>query len=85
MRLCAPWLMLVLAAASVCAAASGTGTLGRRDVRSWLRDRPLFYVAAAAGPRGGRIAGVARTFVVLNVAAVVGLARHLTGRQRVTW
>jgi len=33
----------------------------------------------------GRLAGVARTFVVLNAAAVVGLWRHLTGGQRITW
>jgi hypothetical protein len=44
-----------------------------------------FYVAAAVGPRGGRLTGGARTFVVLNLAAVVGLWRHLSGRQRVTW
>jgi cellulose synthase/poly-beta-1,6-N-acetylglucosamine synthase-like glycosyltransferase len=84
MRLCAPWLMLILAVASVCAAMSSTGTLAGV---MWILvvGQALFYLGAAAGPRGGRIAGVARTFVVLNVAAVVGLARHLTGRQRVTW
>jgi hypothetical protein len=84
MRLIAPWLLLILAAASVCAALTTAGTLG---LAMWILvvGQALFYLGAAAGPRGGRIAGVARTFVVLNVAAVVGLARHLTGRQRVTW
>ena len=84
MRLAAPWLMLMLAVASMCAAMSGTGTLA---AVMWILvvGQALFYLGAAAGPRGGRIGGVARTFVVLNVAAVVGLARHLTGRQRVTW
>jgi poly-beta-1,6-N-acetyl-D-glucosamine synthase len=37
------------------------------------------------GPRLGRVASLARTFVVLNTAAVLGLWRFLTGRQRVTW
>jgi cellulose synthase/poly-beta-1,6-N-acetylglucosamine synthase-like glycosyltransferase len=84
MRLVAPWLMLILAVASVCAAMASTGT---RGAAMWILvvGQALFYLGAAAGPRGGWIAGVARTFVVLNVAAVVGLARHLTGRQRVTW
>ncbi len=84
MRLIAPWLMLVLAAASIAAATSSAGTVA---AVMWILvlGQAVFYVAAAAGPRGGRLAGVARTFVVLNVAAVVGLGRHLTGRQRVTW
>ncbi len=84
MRLCAPWLMLILAAASIAAALSSTGTVA---TAMWilLVGQAAFYAAALAGPRGGRLAGVARTFVVLNAAAVVGLGRHLTGRQRVTW
>jgi len=28
---------------------------------------------------------LARTFVVLNAAAVVGLWRFATGRQKITW
>jgi hypothetical protein len=44
-----------------------------------------FYLAAALGGRAGRIAGLARTFVVLNAAAVAGLWRYLSGRQRATW
>ena len=44
-----------------------------------------FYAVAAVGKRAGRLARVARTFVVLNLAAVIGLARYLRGRQRVTW
>jgi hypothetical protein len=37
------------------------------------------------GRRAGRIAGVARTFVVLNAAALVGLFKFATGKQRITW
>jgi hypothetical protein len=45
----------------------------------------LGYAAAAIGPRGGRIPGLARTFVMMHAAALVGLWRFLRGRQKVTW
>jgi len=44
-----------------------------------------FYALAALGSRGGKLGTVARTFVMMNWAACVGLARYLSGRQRVTW
>jgi poly-beta-1,6-N-acetyl-D-glucosamine synthase len=44
-----------------------------------------FYSLAALGARAGRVAVLARTFVVLNAAAVVGLWRYARGTQRVTW
>ena len=82
MRLAAPWLMLVLAAASLRAARSAAAA--PRRGWSWSGAGSVLR-RGGRGPRGGRLGGVARTFVVLNAAAVVGLARHLTGRQRVTW
>jgi cellulose synthase/poly-beta-1,6-N-acetylglucosamine synthase-like glycosyltransferase len=86
MRLVAPWLMLGLAVASVGAALSGTaGPLGGGLMRALVLAQGGFYAAAAVGGRGGRLTSVARTFVVLNAAAVVGLLRYLSGRQRVTW
>jgi cellulose synthase/poly-beta-1,6-N-acetylglucosamine synthase-like glycosyltransferase len=85
MRLVAPWLMLVLAATSAAALAAR----GRGDFPAFLAGLVLgqlgFYAAAAVGRRAGRLAGVARTFVVLNLAAVVGLGKYLRGQQRVTW
>jgi poly-beta-1,6-N-acetyl-D-glucosamine synthase len=81
MRLIAPWLMLALLGASAACAASSTG--GARAVALALTAaQAAFYLAAAVGPRGGRAASLARTFVVLNAAAVVGLLRYLTGRVR---
>jgi hypothetical protein len=44
-----------------------------------------FYFLAAIGPRGGRLGTLARTFVVLNAAAIVGLWRFARGTQKVTW
>jgi cellulose synthase/poly-beta-1,6-N-acetylglucosamine synthase-like glycosyltransferase len=82
MRLIAPWFMLVVAVTS--AAALG-GTRARGLAGLLVAAQVAFYGLAAAGARAGRLAGVARTFVVLNLAAVVGLYRYLRGRQRVTW
>lgn len=84
LRLVAPWLMVVLAVASVIAAGNSTGTLSVALTLLCLAQAG-FYVAAIIGGRAGRLAGVARTFVVLNAAAVVGLWKYVTGRQRITW
>jgi cellulose synthase/poly-beta-1,6-N-acetylglucosamine synthase-like glycosyltransferase len=53
--------------------------------RALLCGQLAFYALAAAGARGGRIGGVARTFVVLNAAAVVGLWRFARRSQTVIW
>ena len=81
MRLTAPWMLLLLFGSSLVAAT------GERPgpVLALVIAQLLFYGVAAVGPKGGRLAGVARTFVVLNAAAIAGLWRFLTGRQRVTW
>jgi biofilm PGA synthesis N-glycosyltransferase PgaC len=44
-----------------------------------------FYGAALAGPRAGKLGKLARTFVVLNAAAVVGAWSWARGRQKITW
>jgi biofilm PGA synthesis N-glycosyltransferase PgaC len=45
----------------------------------------VFYALALLGARAGRAGTLARTFVVLNAAAVVGLWRFLRGSQHVAW
>ncbi|HVY29695.1 MAG TPA: glycosyltransferase [Polyangiaceae bacterium] len=45
----------------------------------------VFYALAALGGRAGRLGALARTFVVLNAAAVAGLWRFLRGTQSVAW
>lgn len=84
LRLCAPWLLLAVLAASSSAIWSARG-VGGTAMRVLVAVQLAFYLAAAIGGRGGRLAGLARTFVVLNAAAVAGLWRYLSGRQRVTW
>jgi biofilm PGA synthesis N-glycosyltransferase PgaC len=83
LRLAAPWLLVGLAASSgapLLPAASSEGLMHLLVVGQFI-----FYAAAALGQRAGRIGGAARTFVVLNAAALVGLWGFVSGRQRVTW
>jgi biofilm PGA synthesis N-glycosyltransferase PgaC len=84
LRLLAPWFMLALLAASL-RGSLAAGTTGVTSMRVLVAAQLGFYLAASLGRRAGRATGVARTFVVLNAAAVVGLWRFVTGRQRVTW
>jgi poly-beta-1,6-N-acetyl-D-glucosamine synthase len=84
LRLVAPWLLLALFALSA-AAARAPDEPARLVGGLLLGGQIVFYLLAVAGRRLGAIGALARTFVVLNAAAVAGLWRHLTGRQRVTW
>ncbi|HVT06616.1 MAG TPA: glycosyltransferase [Polyangia bacterium] len=79
LRLAAPWLLVALLLLSL----SGARAAGW--IALLLAAQLAFYGLAALGPRLGRLASLPRTFVVLNLAAVLGLYRFLTGRQRVTW
>lgn len=79
LRLCAPWLMIALLAATFAAARAGDGGAAMRLL---LAGQLAFYLMAVVGPRAGRLAGLSRTFVVLNAAALVGLARFVRGRGR---
>jgi cellulose synthase/poly-beta-1,6-N-acetylglucosamine synthase-like glycosyltransferase len=85
LRLLGPWLLLVLAAAPLGAALSGAAGAGAGLLYALGLGELGFYAAAAAGRRAGRLGGLARTFVVLNAAALIGLWRFLRGTQRVTW
>jgi cellulose synthase/poly-beta-1,6-N-acetylglucosamine synthase-like glycosyltransferase len=78
MRLLCPWALAALLLAC------GFG-LASRTLAILLAGQLLFYALALAGPRAGRLGTVARTFVVLNAAAVVGLWRFLARAQKVTW
>jgi poly-beta-1,6-N-acetyl-D-glucosamine synthase len=88
LRLVCPWAMLVLLAACVIGllipAAQSVGP-ELWTLRVLLGGQLVLVVLALVGARGGPLAKVARTFVVLNVAAVVGLWRWAKGTQKVTW
>jgi poly-beta-1,6-N-acetyl-D-glucosamine synthase len=86
LRLVCPWAMLVLLVASGLAALSPFTSDTQRILLGGLFAGQLaFYALAALGPLGGRGARLARSFVVLNAAAVVGLWRYARGSQKVTW
>ena len=82
LRLICPWVLVALPVLTAMELAS-------LDPPAWLSwfaaIQVLFLIAAIAGPRAGRATALARSFVVLNAAAIVGLWRFLSGRQRITW
>ncbi len=86
MRLVCPWLLLTLLAASTAVVATGDAgdTLGLVFI-GLLAGQLLLYAMAIVGRRGGKLCGVARTFVVLNASAVVGLWQFVSRQNRVTW
>jgi cellulose synthase/poly-beta-1,6-N-acetylglucosamine synthase-like glycosyltransferase len=84
-RLLCPWALVGLAASTAIGLALGA------DAPAWAR---AWLVVAAAGQLAfyalaalavGKPGRLARTFVVLNAAALVGLWKHASGGQRVTW
>jgi biofilm PGA synthesis N-glycosyltransferase PgaC len=86
LRLLCPFAMGLLAVATWrMAQVLDNGPLERAVGAALLGGQGLFYFGALVGPRGGKIGTLARTFVVMNAAAVVGLWRFLAGRQRITW
>lgn len=88
LRLVCPWALVGLLTTSVVIALFPSPDLTPAELAFWRTialGQVLFYVLAALGPRGGRVASLARTFVVLNAAAVAGLWRFVRGTQPVTW
>jgi hypothetical protein len=89
LRLVGPWALAVCLIASA-VAARPLAQIAYEPSALWalraLAIGQLFvYALAALGARAGRQGTVYRTFVVLNVAAVVGLWRWARGKQKVTW
>jgi poly-beta-1,6-N-acetyl-D-glucosamine synthase len=88
LRLAGPWVLGALAGSSLTEAlrpAKGLGAVGVWAARGLVAGQAVFYAAALAGPKAGKLPGVARTFVMMNAAAVVGLYRHMKGAQKITW
>ena len=83
MRLLCPF-ALALLFVSTAAAALAPGP-ARSFFLALLGGQLAFYGLALAGEHAGRGGRIARTFVVLNAAAVVGLWRYLRDEQQITW
>jgi hypothetical protein len=86
LRLFCPWALAVLFGSSLFL--SVTPAIADWERAFWqvlAVAQLLFYLLAALGARAGRLGKLARTFVVLNLAAVVGLWRFLRKSQAVAW
>jgi cellulose synthase/poly-beta-1,6-N-acetylglucosamine synthase-like glycosyltransferase len=82
LRLACPWALVALFMSSGNLACT---TGGHPLWCAFFIAQVIVYLLAAIGRAAGRLGTVARTFVVLNVAAVVGLWRYVRGTQAVTW
>ena len=82
-RLLCPWamLLLVMSSMSLLLSSSDWKVLAIFLVAGQLG----FYVLAILGSRFGKLGSIARTFVVMNAAALVGFWRFLSQSQKVTW
>lgn len=81
LRLVTAWLLpLLLVLSLVGALRPGGGWVALLFV-----GQVAFYAGAFLGPKAGKVGVVARTFVMMNAAALLGFFRYLSGRQRVTW
>jgi hypothetical protein len=87
LRLVCPWALLLLFCVSG-ALTVRVDLLSLPEISLWralFSAQCTFYVLALLGRRAGAPGTLARTFAVLNVAAVVGLFRFVRGSQPVTW
>lgn len=85
LRLVCPFALLGLLFASNVLAWSDLPAYQRSGWQALALGQWLFYGLAALGAHAGKLGALARTFVVLNAAAVAGLWRFLRGTQRVAW
>jgi len=86
LRLVCPFALLGLLSTSLTLALSPETAWPERGLWQVLvMGQLLFYALAVLGARAGRAGALARTFVVLNAAAVVGLWRFLRGSQQIAW
>jgi len=86
LRLLCPFALLGLFFASNSLAWSGLSHGAERLFwQSLALGQWLFYGLALCGSHAGKLGSLARTFVVLNAAALVGLWRFLRGSQQIAW
>jgi cellulose synthase/poly-beta-1,6-N-acetylglucosamine synthase-like glycosyltransferase len=87
MRLVCPFALIALLAATLVGASAANRDQGivHHALAAVLGGQLVFYGLALLGSRLGKLGALARTFVVLNTAAVAGLVRFVRGGQRVTW
>ncbi len=86
LRLLCPWALAVIFLTSFALAVDpALPPLELAFYRTLALGQLVFYALAALGRRAGTLGALARTFVILNAAALVGLWRFARGSQAVTW
>ena len=84
LRLLGPWLLLGLAIASLLAFLESAGDQ-QLAFGILVAGQLAFYAAALLGSSAGRTGNFARTFVVLNASAIVGLWHFFRRKNWVMW
>lgn len=88
LRLVCPWALIALAllsGLSVAASPYGGATWQYYVMLVLAAGQVGFYLLAFAGKRLGKLGNIARTFVIMNYAALVGLWKFVSGGQKITW
>lgn len=85
LRLAGPALMAGAAAGTVHGLLTEKSLTTRGALWGLAAGQVGFAALAALGPRAGKLGQLARTFVVLNEAAVLGFMRFVRDSQEVTW
>jgi len=85
LRLKCPWVLLALLGSTMVASLQNPPGLATHAARLVLVGQLFFYLLALLGDQARGPGRLARTFVVMNWAAVVGLWRFVSGRQQITW
>lgn len=87
MRLACPWALatLLVSSAGIALSSAALSAPAALAAKGLLAGQLVFYGLAAAGGRAGKPGKLARTFVVMNAAALVGALRWARGDQTVTW
>lgn len=88
LRLVCPWALGLLAVScglSVAAGPEGYATWQHYTMLVLAAGQIAFYLLALVGRRFGKLGNIARTFVIMNYAALVGLWKYLRGSQKITW
>ncbi len=85
LRLAGPALMAGAVGGTIVGLATSKSRVERGVLGVALAGQGAFALLAIAGKRAGKLGQLARTFVVLNGAAVEGFVRFVRQKQEVTW
>ncbi|MFO0616852.1 MAG: glycosyltransferase family 2 protein [Polyangiaceae bacterium] len=85
LRLAGPPLMAGAVLGTIEGLLTETNEAERARLKLLLGGELAFAALAALGPRAGKLGQLARTFTMMNTAAVEGFVRFVRDSQKVTW